>query len=184
MYYIYYNSQGSITTVANIIDETFGENFIEIDLETYTSFTNGEKQVFDYIVIPNSKIKGKMHIVAKSIEESAELIQPKGIINKGSYDNNAIIITQDKLNGSWSATSTIEDEICALFAQGEANISEYYIVDTANQYILLDTIQIDLKELAKLDHIDIKRFDKKVCKMSVNLLCNGHYVKHIHNIQE
>jgi len=48
MYYIYYNSQGSITTVANIIDETFGENFIEIDLETYTSFTNGEKR---YLII-------------------------------------------------------------------------------------------------------------------------------------
>jgi hypothetical protein len=55
MYYIYYNDAGEITAVANITDESFGEYYIEVDLQTYTDFSNGSKQILDYAVIPNSK---------------------------------------------------------------------------------------------------------------------------------
>ena len=82
MYYIYYNNSGAITAVANITDDSFGEYYIEVDLQTYTDFSNGVKQTLDYIVIENAKIKGKMHIVLKDIDKAEDQAQSRGIVVK------------------------------------------------------------------------------------------------------
>jgi hypothetical protein len=47
----YYNDAGEITAVANITDESFGEYYIEVDLQTYTDFSNGSKQIFTSIYL-------------------------------------------------------------------------------------------------------------------------------------
>ena len=184
MYYIYYNEHGEITAVANIIDNSFGENYIEIDLQTYTDFSNGTKQILDYVVIENVKIKGKMHVVLKDIDMSEGQSQPKGIIVKKQIANNAIILKQDKLNGTWTAESTMDDEICAMFSQGDDYLKEYYVVDTKNRFILLDTFQVNLKTLALQDTFTVKDYNKEICKQTVSLLCSAHHVTHIHSVQE
>jgi len=184
MYYIYYNDAGEITAVANITDESFGEYYIEVDLQTYTDFSNGSKQILDYAVIPNSKIKGKMHIVSKVVDQSTELIQPKGIIVKCPTIDNAIIFNQDLVNSKWTVTSTMNEENCAMFAQSKDYIKEYYVVDITNRFILLDTLHVNLKTLAQQDSIIIETYNKEICKQHVSLLCNAHHVKHIHNVQE
>jgi len=184
VYYIYYNDQGSITAVANITDESFGQYFIEVDVQIYTDFSDGTKQVIDYIVLENAKIKGKMHIVLKDIDISESQAQAKGVITEQATTNNAIILTQNIVNGTWVVTSTMDDEICALFAQGNDYIKEYYIVDLTNRFILLDTLHVNLKTLALHDTVIIENYNKEVCKQRVNLLCSAHHVKHIHTVQE
>tara|TARA_B110000977_G_scaffold199950_1_gene288847 strand:+ start:1896 stop:2453 length:558 start_codon:yes stop_codon:yes gene_type:complete len=184
MYYIYYNNTGAITAVANITDESFGQYYIEVDLQTYTDFSNSVKQTLDYIVIENTKIKGKMHIVLKDIDMSKSQMQSTGIIVKQSTDDNAIILNQDLTNGTWAVTNTMDDELCALFAQGEDYVKEYYVVKFSNRFILLDTLRVNLKTLALQDSVTIETYDTEICKQRVSLLCSSHHVKHIHNIQE
>tara|TARA_B110000503_G_scaffold75828_1_gene117067 strand:- start:948 stop:1502 length:555 start_codon:yes stop_codon:yes gene_type:complete len=184
MYYIYYNDVGAITAVANMIDDSFGEYFFEVDLQTYTAFSNNVKQVLDYIVIKNAKIKGKMHIVLRDIDMAESQAQSRGVIVKQILDHNAIILNQDLNNGTWTVTSTMDDIVCALFAQGENYIKEYYVVDPINQFIILDTLQVNLKTLALCDTVTLENYDIEVCKQRVSLLCSAHYVKHIHNVQE
>ena len=184
MYYIYYNDDGAITAVANMIDESFGEHFFKVDLQTYTDFSNGVKQVLDYIVLENVKVKGKMHLVPKNIDLAEGQAQSKGIIVKQPIEDNAIIINQDLINGSWTITSTMDHIICAMFAQGEDYIKEYSVVDPTNRYILLDTLRVNLKTLALQDSVTIEYYDKDICSQTVSLLCSGHHVKHIHNVQE
>ena len=184
VYYIYYNESGSITAVANMIAESFGEHHIEVDLQTYTDFSDGTKPVLDYVVIENIKIKGKMYIVLKDIDMSKGQSQPRGIIAKQDVANNAIIITQNTVNKYWTVESTMSDEICAMFAQGEDYIKEYYVVDPQNRFILLDTLRVNLKTLALQDSVTIEYYDKDICSQTVSLLCSGHHVKHIHNVQE
>jgi len=184
MYYIYYNDDGNITAVANITDDSFGEYYIEVDLQTYTDFSNGIKQILDYIVIENAKIKGKIHIVLKHIDKAEDRAQSRGIIVKQVIDHNAIILNQDLFNCTWTATSTMDDIVCAMFAQGENYIKEYYVVDPSNRFILLDTLQVNLKTLALCDTVTLKNYNVEVCKQRVSLLCSEHHVKHIHNVQE
>ena len=184
MYYIYYNNAGAITAVANITDDSFGEYYIEVDLQTYTDFSNGIKQILDYIVIENAKIKGKMHIVLKDIDISESQPQATGVITEQTTTDNAIILTQNIVNGTWVVTSTMNDETCAMFAQGNDYIKEYYIVDLTNRFILLDTLHVNLKTLALRDTVIIENYNKEVCKQRVNLLCSAHHVKHIHTVQE
>lgn len=184
MYYIYFNDAGVITAVANITDVSFGEHYLEVDLQTYTDFSNGTKQVFDYIVVENAKIKGKMHIVLKDIDMAEGQAQSKGIIVKSTIENNAIILNQNLTNGIWTVTSTMDDIVCAMFAQGENYIKEYYVVDPSNRFILLDTLQVNLKTLALCDNVTLENYNTEVCKQRVSLLCSAHHVKHIHNVQE
>ena len=66
MFYLYYDDEGNITCVTNMIDDSFGSNYIDIDLQTYEDFSNSTKQIFDYIVIKNSKITdATVHIMNK-----------------------------------------------------------------------------------------------------------------------
>tara|TARA_R110000868_G_scaffold42799_4_gene144342 strand:- start:287 stop:841 length:555 start_codon:yes stop_codon:yes gene_type:complete len=184
MYYIYYNDDGAITAVANITDDSFGEYYIEVDLQTYTDFSNGVKQVLDYIVLENAKIKGKMHLVPNNIDLAEGQAQSRGIVVKQPIEDNAIIINQDLNNGTWIVTSTMDHIVYAMFARGEDYIKEYYIVDPTNRYILLDTLRVNLRTLALQDRVTIEYYDKEICSQTVILLCSGHHVKHIHNIQE
>jgi hypothetical protein len=184
MYYIYYNDVGAITAVANMIDDSFGEYFFEVDLQTYTDFSNGVKQTLDYIVIENAKIKGKMHIVLKDIDKAEDQAQSRGIVVKQAIEHNAIILNQDLNNGTWTVTSTMDDIVCAMFAQGENYIKEYYVVDPTNRYILLDTLRVNLKTLALQDSVTIEYYDKDICSQTVSLLCSSHHVKHIHIVEE
>jgi hypothetical protein len=184
VYYIYYNEQGAITAVANMTDVSFGAHYIEVDLQTYTDFSNGSKQLLDYAVIENVKVKGKMHIVLKDIDVSESQMQSTGVVVKKTTEDNAIILNQDLTNGIWTVTSTMDDELCALFAQGEDYIKEYYVVNSSNSFILLDTLQVNLKTLALQDSIIVEKYNKEICKQRVSLLCSSHYVKHIHNVQE
>lgn len=184
MYYIYYNDDGDITAVANITDDSLGLHYIEVDLLTYTEFSNETKKIIDYVVTENVKIKGKMHIVLKDIEMLDTHTQPNGIIVKKDKEENAIILTQDIDNITWTVTSTMSDELCALFAQGDNCIKDYYIVDPNNRFILLDTLQVNLKTLALNDIIYVDNYNREVCKQHVNLLCSASHIKHIHNVQE
>lgn len=184
MFYIYYNNEGTILAVVNMIDESFGPNYIETDLKTYEDFSNGTKQFFDYSIVENFKIKGKMQLLANNIETLDEQLQPKGIINKSNIEDNAIILIQNKNKGTWSIKSTMNDEICALFAQGEDHIKHYYVVDPTNRFILYDTLSVNLKMLALNNTVELTNYNISKCKKDVSLLCTSHYVKHIHTVEE
>lgn len=184
MFYLYYDNEGNIACVTNMIDDSFGPNYIDVDLQTYEDFSNSTKQLSDYIVIKNSKVAGKMHVVSRELDKHEELIQPTGIISKQEMKDNAVVLTQDTTNGTWVATSTMNDINCSLFAQGNDHIKEYYVVDNTNRFILLDTFQVNLKTLAECNTVVIKDYNKDICKLQVSLLCRSHHVKHIHIVQE
>jgi hypothetical protein len=184
MFYLYYDDVGNIACVTNMIDDSFGPNYIDVDLQTYEDFSNSTKQLSDYIVIKNSKVTGKMHVVLRDIDKHDRDVQSTGIISKQEMTNNAVVLTQDTTNGTWSATSTMNDINCSLFAQGDDHIKEYYVVNNTNRFILLDTFQVNLKTLAVCNTITIENYDKDVCKQQVSLLCRSHYIKHIHIVQE
>ena len=184
MFYMYYDDSGNVLSVTNIIDNSFGPNYFEVDLKTYEEFSNLTKQFFDYIVIDNIKIKGKKQIVPRDLDLSLDITQPKGIIAKHPTAENAIIINQDLSNGSWTITNTMDSELCSLFAQSDNTIKTYYVVDPTNRFILLDTLSVDLKLVVLHNELKLKSYNKEVSKMSVSLLCNSHHVKHIHNVQE
>ena len=183
MYYVYYNQEdGSITAVANIIDESFGSTYIEVDLPTYTKLSDIETMT-SYIVVENIRIKGKMYIVSKNAD-TTEQLYPKGIIPKQSFTENAVIFKQSLSAGTWSVISTMNDEVCALFSQGDDYIKEYYVVDPTNRFIIHDTLSINLKTLASTGLIELKNYNKAVCKQNVSLLCGSQHVKHIHTVEE
>ena len=184
MYYVYYDNTGNITSATNMQDASFGTNFVEVDLQTYEEFSNNIKQLFDYIVIKNAKISGKMHIVSRDLDKHEKLMQPTGVITKQDISKNLVIITQDITNGKWIVTHTMNDVNCSLFAQGGDHIKEYYVVDTVNRFILLDTFRVNLKVLAAQDTVIINDYNKEVCKHPISLLCSSHHVKHIHIVEE
>jgi|AntAceMinimDraft_1070359.scaffolds.fasta_scaffold13482_3 DNA-binding beta-propeller fold protein YncE len=182
MYYVYYNEDGTITAVANITDETFGPTYIEVDLPTYTKLSDVETMI-SHIVVENVRIKGKMYIVSKNADTAAQLY-PKGIIPKQSFTDNAVIFKQSLSAGTWTVISTMNDEVCALFSQGDDYIKEYYVVDPTNRFIIYDTLSINLKKLASAGLIELKNYNKTLCKQNVSLLCGSQHVKHIHTVEE
>ena len=184
MFYLYYDDVGNIACVTNMIDDSFGPNYLDVNFQTYEDFSNSTKQLSDYIVIKNSKVTGKMHVVLRDINKHDRDAQATGIISKQEVTNNAVVLTQDTTNGTWTATSTMNDINCSLFAQGDDHIKEYYVVDNTNRFILLDTFQVNLKTLAVCNTVAIKDYDKDICKLQVSLLCRSHHVKHIHIVQE
>ena len=184
MYYVYYNDRGNIVSVTTTINASNNFQYLEIDLQTYEDFMTRKKQIYQYKVIKNIKIKGKYHIVATNLDESTGILQPKGIITKHQHEDDALIFNQDLINGTWTVSSTMNSEMCSLFAQGADCIKEYYVVNCTNRYILLDTLTVNLKTVALHDRINLENYNKGVCKQRVSLLCNSHHVKHIHNVQE
>ena len=184
MYYIYYTETGEISTVTNALENSVDPNYIEVDLQTYEEFSNGTKHLFNYIVVKNTKIVGKMHVVPRNIPKNEDQAQLKGIISKENATDNSIVLHQHIATGIWSATHTLSDINCAMFAHGNDHIKEYYVVDSTNRYILLDTLQVNLKTLASSGAITISNYKKDICKKSVSLLCSSHHVKHIHIVED
>ena len=185
MFYLYYDNLGNVACVTNIIDDSFGPNYIDINLQTYEDFSNSTKQLSDYIVLKSSKVIGKMLLLSRDLHDLDGTVQASGMISKQQeISTNSVVLTQDTTNGTWTATSTMDDINCALFAQGYDHIKEYYVVDNTNRFILLDTFQVNLKTLAACNTVAIKDYDKDICKSQVSLLCRSHHVKHIHIVQE
>jgi len=182
MYYIYYNDAGAITAVANMKDDSFGEFHFEVDLPTYTKLSDVEA-MSSHVVIENVRIKGKMYIVSKNTD-TTEQLYPKGIIPKQPLTDNAVIFKQSLSAGTWTVISTMNDEVCALFSQGNDYIKEYYVVDPKNRFILLDTLRVNLKTLALYDTVDLEDYNTELCKQNVSLYCGSHHVKHIHTVEE
>ena len=184
MFYLYYDDVGNIACVTNMIDDSFGPNYIDVDFQTYEDFSNSTKHLSDYNVIKNSKVAGKMHVVPRNIPKNEDQAQLKGIISKENATDNSIVLHQHIATGIWSATHTLSDINCAMFAHGNDHIKEYYVVDSTNRYILLDTLQVNLKTLASSGAITISNYKKDICKKSVSLLCSSHHVKHIHIVED
>ena len=58
MYYVYYNDRGNIASVTTTINASNNFQYLEIDLQTYEDFMTRKKQIYQYKVIKNIKIKG------------------------------------------------------------------------------------------------------------------------------
>jgi hypothetical protein len=184
MFYIYYKDNGTITSVAAKLNKNYGPNYIEIDLETFEEFTIGSKRTFDYIIIENAKITGKMHIIPRDLDKHTEIVQLTGIISKQALVENSFMLNQNITDGTWTASSTLSDINCAMFAQGYDHLKQYYVVDPANRFILLDTFEVNLKTLAADNIIAITNYNKDICKQNVSLLCKSHHVNHIHTVED
>ena len=74
MFYLHYAENGSILSVGNSIDNNL--KHIEIDEKTFLDFNEGRKQTFEYKVIEDVKLNGKMHVVPTDID-FIDLLQHK-----------------------------------------------------------------------------------------------------------
>lgn len=177
MYYVYYNSDGVITSVSN--EDFSGKDKIEIDFETYTDFTSGAKDMFSFAVIENVKQKGKFILLNK-----AELIdEPKqnsGFIKIKKSVKNGLVFTQNKKKGEIVIKEKVDDYDASLILAGEPYVNTYYCVSLSNTYVLLDKFSIDLQDVIKKQKITIP---VNSAKQDIRLMCHSNFLEHTHIIR-
>lgn len=178
MYYIHYDDEGYIISVSNSKDESFKS--IETDLEIYEDFSNLKRQLHEYKVVEDLTTKGKMYLIPMDYQDSEKILQPKGFIPTDKDFNTGINFKQS--NNNWIVYNQIDSIIRTAIVSGNEYIKEYYVVDSTNRYLLLDTLRVNLTTLCKTDKILInKNFNYN---SNVLIMSNSSSIQHTHIIGE
>ena len=98
MFYLHYAENGSILSVGNSVDNNL--KHIVIDEKTFLDFNEGRKQTFEYKVIEDVKLNGKMHVVPTDIDFIDQLQHKKGKIKVFDMRNlySPAEMRKDKIN--------------------------------------------------------------------------------------
>lgn len=174
MYYIHYNEDGNIESVANHDNATF---CIPTTKEIYEDFSFGKKHFHEYKIIEDVRIKGKMHLVPTDFDETASNSHTTGIIKTADYCSDGIQIVQD--GESWIVNNFIDDNTRTSLSISDDYIKEYYVVDQSNRFILLDTFSINLKDFVMIEQIVI---NNTVKDKNVSIITRNSHIPHVHTI--
>jgi len=186
-FYIYYQSAtGNILAVANEQDNSFGEHFIETDLEIYEKFGSGEYKIHEWAVLTSPKDDSIVELV-KRIQETKEFDPDKSIKQiektKNKIDN-AFVIEQKIKSGKLKITTTLDDKHLIYYAQtdGYANqAKEIYVIKEDDPTILLDTFVIEFKDLLTKNKYDVKVYNKDIAKRKdISLICSRVDEEYVH----
>jgi hypothetical protein len=186
-FYIYYQpATGNILAVANEQDSSFGEQFIETDLETYEKFGTGEYKVHEWAVLSSPKDDTVVELV-KRVQETKEFDPDKSIkqIEKTKVQpKNAFIIKQNTKSGKWQIKTTLDDKHLIYYAQtdGYANqAKEIFVIAEDNPTVLLDTFVIEFKDLLTKNTYDVKLYNKDIAKRTdISLICSRVDEEYVH----
>jgi len=174
MYYVHYDSDFNITSVGNTSNTN--EYCLQIDEQLFNDFNNGQKQMIDYKVAQDIKIKGIFHVVPIDFSVQKFDSHQTGLIKKqDSKLDNSIQIVQN--SSSWIVNNVMDTTTCTALSAGEDHIKEYYIVRSDNRFILLNKFSINLKELAVQEKIII---NSKSSITDVSVLTLGSPIEHSH----
>ena len=174
MYYIHYNENGEIISVAN---HNNAKLYIETSEVFFNAFQSGHSHLHEYRVIEDIKIKGRMHVVSTEYNDLEEIAHTTGLIKQSNItkEYSGIQIIQNK--ASWTVNNFIDSATASKLSISNPYIKEYYIVDKTNRYVLLDKFNFDLTEFVHKKSINIKgcSADKKVC-----IVTKQSHIDHIH----
>ena len=171
MFYIHYENDGTIVSVANSKHQTYSN--MEISLEIFNEFNTLKKQIHEYKIVNDLTIKGKTHIVPIHQSDQDDIVQPKGLIP--TVENIGHGITFEQRNDVWKVFCNITDSLSADIASRDDNFRKYFIVDRNNKFILIDTLNINLKELVQKDCIEIPKTFKY---NNVAVISNSSSIQH------
>jgi hypothetical protein len=171
MFYIHYDETGTIISIANSKHETYSN--MEINLDIFNEFNTLKKQVHEYKIVNDLTIKGKTHIIPVHQTDTDNIVQHKGIIPTVKTIDNGI--TFEQRNDLWKVHCNISDSLSADIASRDDNFKKYFIVDKNNKFILIDTLNINLKELVQKDCIEIPKTFKY---SNVAVISNSSSIQH------
>jgi hypothetical protein len=174
MFYIHYNEDGDITSVANHNNATLS---IPTTKELYDDFSFGKKHFHEYKIIEDVFIKGKMHVVPTKFDLNADIKHKNGIIQLADKCNDGIQIIQD--SDFWIVNNFIDYVTVTSLSISEGHLKEYYIVDSNNRFILLDKFSLDIKDIAMKEQTIIKNTFKN---KKVSILTRESHIPHVHTI--
>ena len=173
MFYLHYAENGSILSVGNSVDNNL--KHIVIDEKTFLDFNEGRKQTFEYKVIEDVKLNGKMHVVPTDIDFIDQLQHKKGKIKVSSNEDNCVKFIQHK--DRWEIVNCLDNETSSVLSENDY-FREYYITKKSNKFILFDKFTINLKDIV-FNNIVIQGHS---AEKEVNIMCYESYFKHIHTI--
>ena len=174
MFYVHYDNDYNITSIANIIDPN--GLFLEIDEQLFNDFNTGQKEMFNYKIAEDVTTKGKYYVVPTDFSEQQLEKHQTGLIEKkDTTTDNCIQIVQN--SSSWTVNNYMSNETCAALSNGDDHIKEYYIVSSKNRFILFDKFSINLKELSTKNIIVI---DSNSANNNASILTLGSSIEHVH----
>ena len=186
-YYIYYQpATGNILAISNEQDSSFGEYFIETDLETYEKFGNNEYKIHEWAVLSSPKNEEVVELV-KRVQEVKEFDPDKSIkqIEKTkTAPKNAFVIKQNTKLGKWQVTTTLDDKHLIYHSQTDGYADQQkqiFVIQEDNPAILLDTFVIEFKDLLTKNKYDVKVYNNDIVKRKdISLICSRVDEEYVH----
>ena len=186
-YYIYYQpATGNILAISNEQDSSFGEYFIETDLETYEKFGNNEYKIHEWAVLSSPKNEEVVELV-KRVQEVKEFDPDKSIkqIEKTkTAPKNAFVIKQNTKLGKWQVTTTLDDKHLIYHSQTDGYADQQkqiFIIKEDNPAILLDTFVMEFKDLLTKNKYDVKVYNNDIVKRKdISLICSRVDEEYVH----
>lgn len=189
MYYLYYKeSNGSLIAVTNTQNKNYKSPFIKIEFEIYKKFESAEYLMHEWAVLPNPTNYKKVELI-KKINEVKEFDPDESIkqIKKvKKQEKNSFIIQQNTRQGSWTIKTTLDDKHLIYYSQIDGYLNQkkkIFVIEEDNPNVLLDTLEIEFKDLLTIKKYDVKIFNKEVAKRKdVSLICSRVEENYIHKV--
>jgi len=178
-FFIYYQpATGKILAVANEQNSENGENFIEIDYDTFLKFSKNEYKLHEWVVLSSPKDDEIVELV-KRVQVVKEFDPDKSIkqIEKTqSAPENTFVITQYVKTGTWNITTTLDDKHLIYHSQTDGYAEQQkqiFVIQEDDPSILLDSFIIEFKELLTKNKYDVKLCNGSVAKRKdISLICS------------
>lgn len=178
---------GEIWKVTNELD--ISTPYVEIDRETMLEFTQGVKDMTDYIVVPSSNEKSKYEIQFKhkDLSDFDVDLSIHHLPKVSDYDlkESAVVIKQNVEAGTWTVifTAPLRDLLNSTQYYKDKN-QIIYVTKKDDPNILLDTLDIKMINVLLTDSHEMQMFDKNIAKMKdISLYCGKVFEQYYH-IQE
>ena len=179
---------GEIWKATNELDNS--TPYIEVEAETYRSFTGGAKRLSDYVIIPGTDNKSKWEIQFKhkdlndfDVDKSIHHIEKFDSVDT---DEAVFGVVQNLTEGTWTITLTdsLKERLTSTLYYKDKTLL-MYITKKDDPNILLDTMSIKLYNVIYDNDYIVENVNNDVAKMEdVSIYCGKVFDKYQHIVEK
>jgi hypothetical protein len=167
LYYVYFETDGSIALISNEKDTTKVQNFIEVEYNRVSKFLEGKENYIDYKV---SLVDKDTLSIVKKTQDAGTNTNFLILVDEVASEHTLMLIEWNQKDNCWNFSINPEHK-SQLLEMGVSTKLLFFVSKESNANFLVRTIDIDLASLVQLDKLSvpfISKMEQDISSLSVS----------------
>lgn len=156
LYYVYFETDGSISLISNERDVARTQNFVEVEYNRVSKFLEGKENYIDYKV---SLVDKDTLSIVKKTQDAGVNTNYLTTISQLVSEHTLLIVEWNGADKCWNFSINKEHKD-QLVEMGVSTKLLFFVAKESNVNFLVRTIDIELTDLVKLDKLSVPFISK------------------------